>query len=233
MSRKFLETTVLQGFLAFGGWQKIMLDIGTTRLRRPQKRRSSKAHQRPPLPAPTSVTMANAPLSERDGVNKQLIWVARKQEYFCKRDWTRTLETHLADLPAGLFLMRLRPSRSRHPRDERGAFAREVRALSCAPRRMAASTAPNSILRGSLTASTSRANAIAFVPGMTSEIASQVLRSGVFAAPQQTCRFEQYRALLQISHAIRVDICNFQAYFPRPSRTLGSREHEPSDATPL
>jgi hypothetical protein len=30
-------------------------------------RRSSKAHPRPLLPAPTSVTMANAPLSERDG----------------------------------------------------------------------------------------------------------------------------------------------------------------------
>ena len=30
-------------------------------------RRSSNAHPRPPLPAPTSVTMANAPLSERDG----------------------------------------------------------------------------------------------------------------------------------------------------------------------
>jgi hypothetical protein len=30
-------------------------------------RRSSKAHPRPPLPAPTSVTMANAPLSGRDG----------------------------------------------------------------------------------------------------------------------------------------------------------------------
>jgi len=30
---------------------------------------------RPPLPAPTSVTMANAPLSGRDSFNKQVIWV--------------------------------------------------------------------------------------------------------------------------------------------------------------
>jgi hypothetical protein len=39
-------------------------------------RHSSKAHPRPPLPAPTSVTMANVP-SSRDGMtrNKQLIWV--------------------------------------------------------------------------------------------------------------------------------------------------------------
>jgi hypothetical protein len=37
---------------------------------------SSKAHPRPPLPAPTSVTMANVP-SSRDGIasNKQVIWV--------------------------------------------------------------------------------------------------------------------------------------------------------------
>jgi hypothetical protein len=38
-------------------------------------RRSSKAHPRPPLPAPTSVTMANAPLSGRDANIKQVIWV--------------------------------------------------------------------------------------------------------------------------------------------------------------
>ena len=39
-------------------------------------RRSSKAHPRPSLPVPTSVTMANVP-SSRDGMasNKQLIWV--------------------------------------------------------------------------------------------------------------------------------------------------------------
>jgi hypothetical protein len=51
-------------------------------------RRSSKAHPRPPLPAPTSVTMANAP--SRDGMAgiTHVIWVERKQEYFCKRVWT-------------------------------------------------------------------------------------------------------------------------------------------------
>jgi hypothetical protein len=50
------------------------------RLTRP----SSKAHPRPPLPAPTSVTMANVP-SSRDGMasNKQVIWV-RSQGQFLK-----------------------------------------------------------------------------------------------------------------------------------------------------
>ena len=51
---------------------------------------SSKAHPRPPLPAPTSVTMANAPLS-RDGMakNKQVIWIESEAKYFCKKGWTQ------------------------------------------------------------------------------------------------------------------------------------------------
>jgi len=43
---------------------------------------------RPPHPAPTSVTMANAPLSERDGESLELIWVSGEAEYFFKRGWT-------------------------------------------------------------------------------------------------------------------------------------------------
>ena len=43
---------------------------------------------RPPRPAPTSVTLANAPLSERDRRNKPMIWVSRKQQYFFNHGWT-------------------------------------------------------------------------------------------------------------------------------------------------
>ena len=43
---------------------------------------------RPPQPAPTFVTMANAPLSGRDGGGYRLIWVFGKTEYFCKGGWT-------------------------------------------------------------------------------------------------------------------------------------------------
>src|SRR6202023_3020723 len=43
---------------------------------------------RPPHPAPTFVTMANAPLWDRTARNIEVIWVSGKQKYFCKRDWT-------------------------------------------------------------------------------------------------------------------------------------------------
>jgi hypothetical protein len=91
--------------------------------------------------------MANAPLSGRDAINTQVIWVGSEAKYFCKWGWTQ----HRVICPFGqIHRWSRHPEQqlSRHPRDERNAFAREVRALSCAPRRMAASTKLNSILRG-------------------------------------------------------------------------------------
>jgi hypothetical protein len=32
--------------------------------------------------------MANAPLEGRDGADKEMIWVKRKQKYFCEQGWT-------------------------------------------------------------------------------------------------------------------------------------------------
>jgi hypothetical protein len=83
--------------------------------------RSSRARQsqpsRPPLPAPTFVTMANAPLTGRDGGNTQVICVERKQKYFCKRGWTQ----YRVICPIG------RTNRySRHLRGERGALWRPI-----------------------------------------------------------------------------------------------------------
>ena len=43
---------------------------------------------RPPHPAPTLVTLANAPLSERDGGVLDSIWAGGKGKYFCNQDWT-------------------------------------------------------------------------------------------------------------------------------------------------
>src|ERR1019366_9325382 len=37
---------------------------------------------------PASVTMANAPLWDGTSMDIDLIWVGRKQEYFCKWGWT-------------------------------------------------------------------------------------------------------------------------------------------------
>jgi len=49
---------------------------------------SSRRRPRPPHPAPTSVTIASAPLSGRDGATMEVIWVKREQDYFCERGWT-------------------------------------------------------------------------------------------------------------------------------------------------
>jgi hypothetical protein len=68
--------------------------VRTTRLRRPQPRRSSTRHKRatttprPPHPIPTFVTMANAPLPGQDGANKHLIWVKREAGNFSEQGWT-------------------------------------------------------------------------------------------------------------------------------------------------
>ena len=48
----------------------------------------ARALPRPPLPVPTFVTMANAPLSGRDGKSHRLICTSEKPKYFCQRDWT-------------------------------------------------------------------------------------------------------------------------------------------------
>jgi hypothetical protein len=43
---------------------------------------------RPPRPAPTFVTMANAPLAGRDGQSYKVICISEKQKYFLQRGWT-------------------------------------------------------------------------------------------------------------------------------------------------
>jgi hypothetical protein len=52
---------------------------------------------RPPHPIPTFVTMANAPLSERDGDHKQVIWVKRETKYFCEQGWTGQIRLNRLD----------------------------------------------------------------------------------------------------------------------------------------
>jgi hypothetical protein len=52
---------------------------------------------RPPLPAPTSATMANAPLTGRDAEVLGLIWGNRKADYFRSPGWTKPMR----DLPVG------------------------------------------------------------------------------------------------------------------------------------
>jgi hypothetical protein len=44
---------------------------------------------RPPHPAPTFVTMANAPHRDGMAMDIDLIWLCGEAEYFCKRGWTR------------------------------------------------------------------------------------------------------------------------------------------------
>jgi hypothetical protein len=55
---------------------------------RPAIKSCARALPRPPHPAPTFVTMANAPLAGRDGESYSLIWISEKQKYFCERGWT-------------------------------------------------------------------------------------------------------------------------------------------------
>ena len=66
-ARPGLFVTVIPKKLASQELDTCHWGVRTTRLRRPLQRCSSIAPSRPPLPAPTSVTMANAPLSGRDG----------------------------------------------------------------------------------------------------------------------------------------------------------------------
>jgi hypothetical protein len=46
------------------------------------------APKRPPHPAPTFVTMANAPHGGGTGRMMAVIWVNREAKYFLRRDWT-------------------------------------------------------------------------------------------------------------------------------------------------
>jgi hypothetical protein len=43
---------------------------------------------RPPHPAPTFVTMANAPREGRDGEDMEMIWGGSEAEYFSEGVWT-------------------------------------------------------------------------------------------------------------------------------------------------
>ena len=104
--------------------------VRTTRLCRPHQHRSSKAHPRPPHPAPTFVTMANAPLSEQDGDAYSLICDFGKSEYFCKRGWTGGLENRQLICPLGKMQSACPPHRSRRPIRQ----PRHVRRLNPRPR---------------------------------------------------------------------------------------------------
>jgi hypothetical protein len=48
----------------------------------------ARALPRPSHPAPTFVTMANAPLRDGMGIDIDLIWGGGEGKYFCKRGWT-------------------------------------------------------------------------------------------------------------------------------------------------
>ena len=97
----------------------------TTRLCRPLKRRSSctladrsRGSSRPATACapdalastasrPAFVTIAKRPLSGRDGLDMHLIWVRRKQKYFCQRGWTGKQAKHEVICPSGRFCARM------------------------------------------------------------------------------------------------------------------------------
>jgi hypothetical protein len=60
-----------------------------------------KRSPRPPHPAPTFVTMANAPQRDGTAANMKVVWLKREQEYFSKRGWTRPLKNTLLICPSG------------------------------------------------------------------------------------------------------------------------------------
>src|SRR6266436_6943640 len=74
--------------------------VGTTRLRRPRQHNSSSAPPASTASRPTLMTCATPLLSERDVRINELIWVGRKQKYFCKRGLTPFLKIR-SDLPVG------------------------------------------------------------------------------------------------------------------------------------
>src|SRR6266576_2448651 len=76
--------------------------VGTTRLRRTRQHISSSALTASTASRPAFVTIAIRP-SCRNGTARimHLIWVGRKQKYFCKRGLTQFLKIR-SDLPVGL-----------------------------------------------------------------------------------------------------------------------------------
>src|SRR6266478_5415775 len=75
--------------------------VGTTRLGPYASRpRSSRALPASTASRSTLMTLRNAPLRGRDVLDMHLIWVGRKQKYFCKRGLTR-LRKIRSDLPVG------------------------------------------------------------------------------------------------------------------------------------
>jgi hypothetical protein len=69
---------------------------------------------RPPHPIPTFVTMANAPLSERDGGDKPVIWVKREVEYISRQNLTtKSVILRLRAIPiAPLIIMTVIPAKA-------------------------------------------------------------------------------------------------------------------------
>src|SRR6267154_6856015 len=83
--------------------------VRTTRLRRPRQHHSSSALPASTASSPAFVTCATPLLSRPDGRISELIWVGRKQKYFCKRGLTR-LRKIRSDLPVGHSNLRRHPS---------------------------------------------------------------------------------------------------------------------------
>jgi hypothetical protein len=71
--------------------------IGTTRLRRPRRRRSSSGAARVHrIPRPTSVTIAKRPFERaRDAANIAVIWGRREAVYFRPQVWTGQISLRL------------------------------------------------------------------------------------------------------------------------------------------
>src|SRR6266481_1107525 len=75
--------------------------VRTTRLHRPQQHSSSSALPASTASRPAFVTIAIRPsVWDETGRISELIWVGRKQKYFCKRGLTR-LRKIRSDLPVG------------------------------------------------------------------------------------------------------------------------------------
>ena len=109
---------------------------------RPAIQTCAPALPRPPLPAPTFVTMANAPLPGRDGKPHRLICISENQNYFCMRGWTGLItlicldKSDFSRKPAARWRRRVeaaRPGKSVQGRCPEGAqpVAKPLRLCSC------------------------------------------------------------------------------------------------------
>src|SRR5882724_3835114 len=100
--------------------------VRTTRLRRTLQHHSSSALPASTASRPAFVTIAIRPSCRNETVRiSELIWVGRKQKYFCKTGLTR-LRKIRSDLPVGHSNLRRHPSAQPSPRKN---GAREVNAL--------------------------------------------------------------------------------------------------------